>query len=64
MKITITKKHFNFGNRRENIILRQLRNTSNLNAHLFKDYLIDYPHCLHCGYEFEGNVHYFLECQK
>ena len=22
------------------------------------------PHCLHWGYEFEGNVHYFLEYPK
>ena len=35
-----------------------------MNAHLFKDYLTDNPHCLHCSYEFEGNVHYFLECPK
>ena len=47
------------------IILCQLRNkASNLNAHLLKDNLTDDPHCLHCGYEFEGNVHYFLECPK
>ena len=35
-----------------------------MNAHLLKDYVTDDPHCLHCGYEFERNVHYFLECPK
>ena len=63
--INHTSDEFNFGNRRENIILCKLRNkTSNLNAHLLKDYLIDDPQCLQCGYEFEVNVHYFLECPK
>ena len=63
--INHTSDEFNFGNRRENIILCQLRNkASNLNAHLLKDYLTDDPHCSHCGYEFKWNVHYFLECPK
>ena len=65
MKIPKTKQHFNFGNRRKNIVLCQLRNkASNLNAHFLKDHLTDDPYCLHCGYEFEGNAHYFLECPK
>ena len=40
MKIPKTKKHFDFGNRRENSILCQLQNkASNLNhAHLLKDF--------------------------
>lgn len=42
------------------IILCKLRNkASNLNAHLFKDYLIDESRCSYYGSESEGNVHIF-----
>lgn len=52
-----TYKHYSFGNRKENIILCQLRNkASNLNAHIFKD--------LNCGSESEGNVHFFFRVSK
>jgi hypothetical protein len=64
-KVKKKKQHYNFGNRRENIILCQLRNkASNLNAHLMKDHITYDPHCFYCGHDFEDNFHFFLECPK
>lgn len=66
MKTKLIKayKHYSFGNRKENIILCQLRNkASNLNAHLFKDFLINDSRCTNCGSESEGNMHFFSSVQ-
>lgn len=42
--------HFSLGNIKESAILSQLRNeASNLNTHLFNDFLIDKSQCLYCG---------------
>ena len=65
MNIVKVKKHYNFGNRRENIILCQLRNkASNLNSHLMKDHITYDSHCFYCGHDCEDNFHFFIECPK
>ncbi|PJE77627.1 hypothetical protein CI610_03447 [invertebrate metagenome] len=52
----------NKGNRKENIILCQLRNNaSNLNFDRFNDHLIDSPLC-RCNQGDETSYHYFFEC--
>ena len=56
-------KIFNYGSRKENILHCQLRNeSSNLNAHLYHQYLSEIASCTKCGYPNENNYHFFLEC--
>ena len=57
-------KHYSFGNRKENIIICQLRNNkSQLKANLFADHLADSAVCPYCDNN-ETVDHFFLECPK
>ena len=56
-------KYYNFGLRKLNIIHCQLRNeASNLNSHLFHDFLTEDPSCPKCLYACEDNQHFFFDC--
>lgn len=54
--------HFSLGNRRENVILCKLQNkASNLNAHLFKDFVIAEIRCHTVGLNLK-KICIFPEC--
>lgn len=54
--------YFEYGKRKENILLCQLRNfKSQLNLDLYNDHLSDSPSCS-CGAPRESTNHYLLEC--
>lgn len=58
-----TRKLFNLGRRRTNVVHARLRmNCSNLKAHLFDMHVITDQQCV-CGAPREDTAHYFLECQ-
>lgn len=58
-------KLFDHGPRRESIIHCQLRNkASNLNAHLYEDFLNEDPSCQYCGTSYEGTEHFFSLLSK
>lgn len=56
--------YINAGDRKYNILLCQLRNSSsNLNSDLYRDHLLDSPACV-CGNPYETVDHFFLNCNK
>ena len=57
-------KHYSYGKRINNIIVRQLRNAkSQLNLDLYNDHLSNSPACI-CGATTESAQHFFLECPR
>ena len=61
-KIPTENPLFNFGSRRESIIMARFRmNCSELNAYLFSINVADSPACA-CGFDSEDTVHYFTSC--
>ena len=56
-------EYFNEGNRKENIILCQMRNdASNLNKHLLCHHLSDSSACPRCNHPNEDPSHFFMYC--
>lgn len=65
MKIFRRKQNklYDLGNRKENVILCQLKNNArNLNADLFNHFLRKNSICDMCGYVSENVYHYFFVC--
>ena len=57
-------KYYCYGNRKNNILLCQLRNhKSQLNADLRNDHLLDSPNCNHCMVP-ETRKHFLFHCKK
>ena len=57
-------KHYEYGHRKLNIVLTQLRcSASTLNYDLYRVNILSDPSC-RCGSDREDSNHYFLECSK
>ena len=63
-EINIVPKHFQYGPRKLNVILTQLRcSASFLNNDLYKSNILSSPNCA-CGVHREDAYHFFFECSK
>ena len=58
-------EYFHIGNRKENIVLCQIRNeASNLNLHLYGHHLTDRIYCPNCDSPCETPAHFFIHCPE